>query len=262
MKLRTLAVPLLIALAGLVATPLSSQSLSLSSTVLNSPGGCTSTSSAQCPESYEEGASPGAITSVTAAPSTYTIADTFNQSGALSTLSDFGVSAYSTNCPASPNCTSASPFLDWNFQDNYEFLTPSSGPNVQGAVLSFSVGNVTGLQNLEARIVSAPASPTAANLIGSGVVTVGDGWQSFTDTTQGSLSIYQATLNTTALNADTDYYLQVRGEALTAAGYTGTVEFTPVPLPAGLGLLLSGFMCLALARLALPRVRSDSQAAA
>jgi hypothetical protein len=260
MKLRILAVPLLIVLAGVLATPVSAQSLSLSSTVLNSPGGCTSTSSAQCPESYEYGANPGAVTSVTAAPTTYTLANTFNQSGALGTLSDFGVSAYSSNCPASPNCTSSNPFLDWNFQDNYEFLTPSSGPNVQGAVLSFTVGNVTGLQNLEARIVSAPASPTAANLIGSGVVTVVDGWQSFTDTTQGSLSIYQATLNTTALNANTDYYLQVRGEALSSAGYSGTVEFTPVPLPANLGLLLSGCACLVLGRFARPRARGDSQA--
>jgi hypothetical protein len=49
---------------------------------------------------------------------------------------------------------------------------------------------------------------------------------------------YTATmLNTIAAG---NYILQIRGEAAAASTYSGTITFTPVPLPATVIMLLSG----------------------
>jgi hypothetical protein len=42
-----------------------------------------------------------------------------------------------------------------------------------------------------------------------------------------------------------NYDLQIRGLATDGAGYGGTIFFTPVPLPAALPLLLTGFGLIA-----------------
>jgi hypothetical protein len=248
-------------MAALVVSPVFAQSLpmELSSTVLNSfdSGGCKTTAATPCSESYEYAANPGNLTDVTASPTTYSVSDTFNQSGSLSTLSDFGSSVYtpetSPHCTAGApgNCLNSSPFQTWNFQDNYEFQTPGSGPQLQGAVLSFSLpGNMTGLSDLEARVIAVPTGTDAGSQVSVSVVTIIDGWQTLTQ--EGSLNIYTASLMSTALAGNTDYFLQVRGEAASSAGYTGTLTFTPVPLPANLALLISGLAGLGLLRLARP----------
>ena len=243
----------LFAIAGLVSRPAAAQ-LALTNTVVNSPAGCTSTSSVQCPENYVFAANSGTINAVTANPTTYTIGNTFNQAGSTSTLSDFGTSVYTP--PAAPscatpgqpgNCVVSSPFLTWNFQDNYEFTTPASGAAVQGAVLSFTLPGNIGLGSLEARIVATNA-PSAGGLVGTSPITIVDGWQN-AQSVSGSLTLYQVTLNTTPLAANTSYFLQIRGEAAaSAASYSGTVTFTPVPLPVPLVLLLSGLIGLVLVR--------------
>jgi hypothetical protein len=225
--------------------------LPLSATIINqnpSSGTCTSTSSAQCAENYAFAAgsvSSGGYQPVTASPTSYTIGDTFNQaSGAVvQTQSDFGASAYSVNgcVSGSPgNCVNSSPFLNWNFQDNYQFTTPSSGTQVSGAVVSFLTSGTTGLSDLQVRIIET-TSTTPQSLIGlnGGGVTVVDGWMNMTSAT-GPLTLYTASLQTTPLAADQNYILQIRGEAASAASYNGNVVFTAVPLPAGLWLLASG----------------------
>jgi hypothetical protein len=188
---------------------------------------------------------------VTANPTTYTIANTFNQPPLpylQPTTSDFGASVYasatSASCTAATpgaNCLNAPSLLTWNFQDNYGFTTPAGGAQVSAVTVSFLLPNNIGTSNLEARIIT-DTSPTAANLVGlnsPGVVTIVDGWTNVTATTSGSLTLYQAVLNTSTLAPNTAFYLQVRGEAGTSAGYSGTVTFTPVPLPGALGMLLS-----------------------
>ena len=257
MRTSILATLVVIATASAYAAPAAAQSTLLNtSTVVNNPGGCLSTSSVQCAENYGFAISGGPVNAITAGPTTYIIGDTFNQTGSTATLSDFGTSVYAP--PAAPscataglpgNCVTSSPFLSWNFQDNFAFTTPSAGAAVQGAVLSFSLPTNIGLSSLEARIVTS-ATPTAAGLVGTtSPITIVDGWQNTTQTTSGALTIYQAVLNKTTLAANTTYYLQVRGEAASvAASYSGTVTFTPVPVPASLALLLSGLAGLVLVR--------------
>jgi hypothetical protein len=251
----------LAALPSLAQTP-----LPISNTVVNTyanpspPTNCTSASGTgnQCAEAYGylSANNFGSNSSVTANPTTYTIANTFNQSSSLlSTGSDFGASVYTpatsgscTPSVLSPNCLNApaNSFLTWNFQDNYGFTTPAGGAQVSGVTVSFSLPSNIGLGSLEARIITDTA-PTAANLVGlnsAGVVTIVDGWTNVTATTSGAITLYQAVLNTTTLAPNTAFFLQVRGEAGTAAGYSGSVTFTPVPLPGTLGMILSALIGL------------------
>jgi hypothetical protein len=224
--------------------------LSLSGTIINQNPGtsvCTSGSSAQCAESYSfaaGGVTSGGYVPVVAGPTSYSIGNTFNQAqgAAAQTQSDFGTGAYSVNgCVAgSPgNCTGSSPFLDWNFQDNYQFTTPSSGTEVSGALVSFLSGT-TGLSNLEARIVETSVT-SPQSLIGGngGGMTVVDGWTNMTSG-GGGLTLYSVALQTTPLAPGENYILQIRGEAASAASYNGNIVFTPVPLPAAFLLLASG----------------------
>lgn len=221
-------------------------------TITNLPGGCTTTAGSPCPENYQfaSGTSTTNI-NVTEAPTTYTFADEFNQLGATPTASDFGSSVYTggAKCSTSPNCLNSAPLLTWNFQDNYDFTTASSGPLVQGASISFSVPSYgVGLTNLEARIVAYNVNQSSASqLVGTSQVTIVDGWKGVTQES-GALDIYTAMLNTTPLLPDVEYVLQIRGEALTAASYEGSVTFLPVPVPPGLLLLACGLVGLVLAR--------------
>jgi hypothetical protein len=241
---------LAIGVLGLAATaPAFSQTLSGQSTVINPQVGgtnCKTTFGAACADQYQFAPNNGtSVAFVKANPTTYTFADSFNQTNATSTFSDFGKQVYSTtNCPSNPNCFNSPP-LTWNFQDNYDFTAPPTGPTVQGAVLSFSTANLIGLQNIEARIVDFGPNQTAGALVGTGgQVTVVDGWQSLKTPTGGPVTLFTATLETTPLVGNDEYVLEVRGEALSAASYTGSVTFAPVPLPDGLVLLLSGVLGL------------------
>jgi hypothetical protein len=258
MKIKILAgVVLATLILGMVGSgPAYSQaSLNGPSTILNSAGSaCKTTGSPGCAQSYSFAPSTGTSnTSVTAGPTTYDVRDTFNQIQSISTLSDFGAAAYGA-CPG-PNCLTKSPPSTWNFQDNYDFTTPVSGARVQGATLSFAIPTFgVGLENVQARIVTFVSdtqdSPTATAMVGGTgpQMTVVDGWQTLTQTVSGGLTLYDAALQTTPLGAHTEYVLEVRGEALSAGGYTGTVTFTPVPVPAPLLLLLSGLIGLAVVR--------------
>jgi hypothetical protein len=232
------------AILGLAcAAPAYSQaSLNGPSTVLNSGGGsnCKTTGSPGCAESYVFAPNTGTSnTAVTAGPTAYDVRDTFNQIQATSTLSDFGQTAYGP-CP---NCFTKNPLPTWNFQDNYDFTTPSGGASVQGALLSFAIPSFgVGLENIQARIVTFVNGAAAGSLVGGGPGVV-DGWQTLVATpSAGGVTLYDAALQTKPLTAGTEYVLQVRGEALAAGGYTGTVTFTPVPVPAPLVLLLSGLV--------------------
>lgn len=148
----------------------------------------------------------------------YTLGNSFNESGGVTTGSDFNLSG--TGAP-------------WNFQDDFYFST--TGATIQTAVISNLFSNVTDLQ---VRLIQAAGNgaPTIGNPAGGTLV---DSWQSFNLGGGGS---YNETLPTGF--AAGNYIMQIRGEAGSSASYSGTISFTPVPLPAAAWLLVSGLGAL------------------
>jgi hypothetical protein len=119
----------------------------------------------------------------------------------------------------------------WNFYDDYFFTTTSATSNNATVISNFSMDSISSLQ---VRIFSANGNPVPTLGIPSGGAV--DAWTAPLLGSNGSYSI----LLPTGFAAGT-YDLQVRGEAIgTDASYGGTLQVTPVPLPAGLPLLLSG----------------------
>ena len=218
-----------LAAAGAMAPAIGATVTDINSTITNA-GSCTLSSG--CPEIYIVNNYAGSSTQMITVPpsASFGFTDSFNQSGNVSTGSNLGASATGGGGP-------------WNFQDN--ILFDSTGAAVQ-AQASAIFSNVS---NLQIRIISLdnPATGTpfditsAANasalLNGPSVVTVENGWTTFL---VGGNGDYTATM-LSAVSAG-DYILQVRGEATpgTASSYSGTIDFTPVPLPNSLMMMLSG----------------------
>jgi hypothetical protein len=182
-----------------------------------------------CPENYSVYAYAGSTTQMVNMPTSasFGFTDSFNQGSNLSTGSNLGVSATGSGAP-------------WNFQDNILFDTSGAKVQAQASAL------LTNVSDLQIRIIAldnpATGNPfditSAANasalLGGSTVVTIENGWTNFT---AGPIDYTATMLN--AIPAG-DYILQVRGEAQAGSSYSGTISFTPVPLPSTLIMLLSG----------------------
>jgi hypothetical protein len=119
----------------------------------------------------------------------------------------------------------------WNFYDDYQFTTTVATSNNAAVISNVSMDSISGL---EVRIFAVGTNPTPTlGIPNDGVV---DGWTAPIEGTNGSYSI----LLPTGFSSGT-YDLQVRGEAIgTDASYGGTLQITPVPLPAGLPLLVCG----------------------
>lgn len=223
-------------LGAFVAAPADAATV-IASTITNAGGGGTCTLNHTCAESYIVANQGGANQAINVPPTaSFGFTDSFNQGSFVSTGSNFGMTAYY----GSAQTMAGAP---WNFQDNILFST--NGALVQ-AQASAVLNNVSDLQ---VRIISAnnPASNTpwdvtsaanaAALLSGSGVVTVQNGW---TTNSIPSLIDYSATMANVV--SPGNYILQIRGEAAPGVGssYSGTITFTPVPLPAAAWLILSG----------------------
>jgi hypothetical protein len=142
----------------------------------------------------------------------YTLGNSFNESGGVMTGSPFNLSGG-----------------PWNFQDDFYFST--TGATIQTAVISNLFSNVSDLQ---VRLIQAAGNgpPTIGTPAGTTLV---DSWQTFNLGGGGS---YNETLPTGF--AAGAYILQIRGEAGSSASYGGSISFTPVPLPAAVWLLVSG----------------------
>jgi hypothetical protein len=213
----------LIAMPGISATV-----TNINSTITNA-GSCTLTST--CPENYGV-ANYNTTTQVVDVPpqGSFGFTDSFNQSGNTSTGSNLGPSATGAGGP-------------WNFEDNILFST--NGAAVQ-AEASATLTNVTDLQ---ARVILlanpnngglpfdiTSASSAQALLGGNTVVTIEDGWTNFANPLLGV--DYTGTLpNSLAAGS---YILQIRGEAMAGSSYSGTIDFSPVPIPATVWLVVSG----------------------
>jgi len=216
-------------LAGLTAGTAGATTLNVGDTVT-----ATGTGAGQ---SYNVITSPyGDAANGTVSPtSTYTLGNSFNQTiGSV----NYGATGADFNAnPPYPLGTTGSGG-PWNFQDDYYFaLNP--GATVQAALVSNAMSNISDLQ---VRLIYA-----AGNTVSSGNPVLGapaggtllDAWQSL-NLGGGSVNFSMPTIANPS-----DYILQVRGEVAPsggpglAASYGGSISFTPVPVPAGLPLLLS-----------------------
>ncbi len=134
----------------------------------------------------------------------------------------------------------------WNFQDTIAFTL--AGP-VNGDVLTatLNLANVLNISNLQIRLygwangtgVQNPilGAPSLYSPVPNSVV----GWQSAPN---GSTTITASFANVPTGT----YYLDIRGDVTGSLGgsYVGILNVQPVPLPAGLPLLLSGLGLLGL----------------
>jgi hypothetical protein len=177
----------------------------------------------------ESRACPGAAPTYPV-PGQYTYDRTFTNpegSGAITGSDIYGGSSYG-NLGAS------------GFIDDYFFQITSAQADVVSATIS--LGDLFSVENLFARIYSLDANP--GGLVSSGVPS-GPVFYGTMNTT-GSVSIVQ--INPVLLAAGS-YVLEVSGTADGTLGgsYTGTLNLgpAPVPLPAGLPLLLGGIATLA-----------------
>lgn len=140
--------------------------------------------------------------------------------------------------------SSTAPDSGWNFYDDYRF-TINPGSSLDTAVISVNAPSGAQVSNLEVRLFTAGqngAAPNGPPTLGSPTGgTIVDKWST---TFPGGSYLY--TLPTGF--AAGSYDLQIRGLAVGASSYGGNINFQPVPLPAGLPLLVSALGALGIAR--------------
>jgi hypothetical protein len=169
---------------------------------------------------------PGMTVNSLASGGSYTVGDAFGSVHPLTPTTLF------PDSEVTPHPTGGT----YNFYDDFFFTTTGSTTD-DVAVISGVFTNT--ISNLQARIFNSdgPLGPTnGAPTLGRPTTGTGvDGWSS--PVGNGSLSI----ILPTSFGPGT-YDLQIRGDALGSAGsYGGSFNLQPVPLPAALPLLLSGF---------------------
>jgi hypothetical protein len=124
------------------------------------------------------------------------------------------------------------------FYDDFVF-TIGAG-QVDSVTSSITLGNMLGISNMQVRLYDFNANGGVAPLLTTPVVgSAFDAWSSMVSFPGGTTTV--DVLPTTTLSAGT-YVVEVRGTASGAAGgnFTGSLNLTPVPLPAAGWLMLSG----------------------
>jgi hypothetical protein len=126
----------------------------------------------------------------------------------------------------------------FNFYDDFNFTVANS--TIDAVTATIDLGKLFSIKNLEVRLYNATGNP-ATPVIGAPAGLLGGGWSPGVDFTVGGLSGTFDVLPMTMLTGGS-YVLQVRGEVAGTAGgsYAGTLNLSPVPLPAALPLMLSG----------------------
>ena len=128
------------------------------------------------------------------------------------------------------------------FYDDFVF-TIGAG-QVDSITSSISLGNMQGISGLQVRLYDYNANGQATPLLATPVTgTAFDAWSSTVAFPGGTTTV--DVLPPTTLNAGT-YVIEVRGTVSGTGGgnYTGSLNLTPVPLPAGLPSLMGGLALL------------------
>ncbi|HVW68912.1 MAG TPA: hypothetical protein VHB68_08040, partial [Steroidobacteraceae bacterium] len=128
---------------------------------------------------------------------------------------------------------------NYNYYDDYVFTVAAS--TIDAVSSTIDLGQSLSLDNLQMRLYSAPADNSSLNIpvltgtppgLLSGSAATG-GWSTPLDFNAGGSSGQISVLNNIMLGTGT-YVLEIRGDVTGASGgsYSGTLNLTPVPLPA------------------------------
>ncbi len=128
----------------------------------------------------------------------------------------------------------------FGFYDDIIFTV--SGVNASSVTSTIDLGNLVQISGLQVRLFNY-AGNTTLPVFGSPAGGAIDAWS--TPISSGPVSGTISVIPTTLLNPGT-YVLEIRGTATGSLGgnYSGVLNLAPVPLPAGLPLLLSGLSAL------------------
>ncbi len=178
---------------------------------------------------------------------------TFN--GATNVPTNFGVTNSETNpggdgyfhhftAPTTCCVSDGSTTPSFGFYDDYVFTVAAGITNSLTTTIDLGTNQISNLQE-RLYIVNAGGLTNPVPTLGlppSG--TVLEGWQA------GAPGSTVLTINNSLLAAGGTYALQIRGNVTGASGgtYSGSINFSPLPLPAALPLLLGGLGLLGLRR--------------
>jgi hypothetical protein len=161
--------------------------------------------------------------------------------GTISGLADPGNYTYQDSWTA-PQSTVVTGTTS-GFYDDFVFTIGAD--QVDSISSSITLGNMLGISGMQVRLYDYNANGQAAPLLNTPVAgSAFDAWSSTVAFPGGTTTVN--VLPTTTLAAGT-YAIEVRGTVTGSAGgnYTGSLNMTPVPLPAALPALLGGLGVLA-----------------
>jgi hypothetical protein len=149
----------------------------------------------------------------------------------------FGNSFVCTSCSSSVLVTSDG--NNFNFYDDYEFAVTASTFDAVSSTIN--LGQSLSISDLQVRLYSAAGNAPFLPVLGTPAGGVISGWSTPITFTAGSDSGEVSVLSNAMLDTG-NYVLEVRGDVTGTAGggYSGNLNVVPVPLPAGLPLMLSG----------------------
>lgn len=151
--------------------------------------------------------------------------------------SDGGSFTYQDTFTAPTSTITNSPSPGFGFYDDFIFSVPSA-VSADSITSTIDLSNVLGISNLQVRLYNSANNPPP--VLGAPQGGAIEAWSTPINVAPGASGTVSV-LNTT-ISQPGKYVLEVRGTATGSLGgsYSGTLNVSPVPLPAALPLLLSG----------------------
>lgn len=168
-------------------------------------------------------------------------------SGAVNSPTVPGSDFYGNTFTSPTSVIAGSPSPGYGFYDDFIFSIGGAAANAITSTMNLA--SVLAITDLQVRLYSYDSNPLLP-VLGSPIGGAVNAWSSEIDYSPG-MTGFVSVLPTTILNPGT-YVLEIRGNVLGSAGgsYAGTLNLSPVPLPAALPLMLAGFGLLSGVRIA------------
>jgi hypothetical protein len=158
--------------------------------------------------------------------------------GTVNPMSVPGSSFYGDTFGSPTTTISGSPSPGYGFYDDFLF-TIGAGATADSITSTINLGSLLDISDLQVRLYNTAGNPTlpVLGVPSGGAISAWSTQITYAPGETGTVSV----LNTTV--APGTYVLEVRGNVtgLSGGSYSGSLNLTPVPLPAALPLLLSGF---------------------